>query len=405
MLLEFFEGEQTIYIFSVYKDRLAVTSFERTADYDRLFKRFSNSLIDIESFIETPVRVYNDFVKRSHQLYQALIAPVDLKGIQRIIIIPDGKLSYLPFEVLLTKPVAPIEEEQETMQANFKVLPYLLCSFSTNYNYSGRLWLERNLLSKQAVNNRILALAPKYSGMPMPTWRGKREVSLRKRLTDLPGAFDEVTHLKENYAGAFYSNYDANEAILKKEAANYGILHLAMHGLVNTKKPEFSGLALAEDQNQNEDNFLYAYEIEQLPIQTSLIVLSACETGIGQYQKGEGVVSIGRSFVYAGAPSLLMTLWNLNDQSGAFIIEKFYKNLNNGLEKDEAIRQAKLEYLKTYRQEFAHPFLWAPFIQVGSYESISIASKYAYWWLYLLGGGIGIFLMVLFLYKKNRKAV
>ncbi|MFK7796620.1 MAG: CHAT domain-containing protein [Aureispira sp.] len=403
MLLEFFEGDQDIYIFSVYEDRLEVTSFERTADYNRLFKHFSNSLIDVESFIERPVRVYNTFIKRSHQLYQALIAPVDLKGIQRIIIIPDGELSYLPFEVLLTDSVAPVVDEEEAMQANFKALPYLLRNFSTNYNYSGRLWLERNVLSKNAVNNRILALAPKYSGVAMPEWRGKREISLRKRLTDLPGAFDEVAHLKENYAGAFYSNYDANEAILKKEAANYGILHLAMHGLVNSKKPEFSGLALAEDKSRDEDNFLYAYEIEQLPIQTSLIVLSACETGIGQYQKGEGVVSIGRSFVYAGAPSLLMTLWNLNDQSGAFIIEKFYKNLNNGLEKDEAIRQAKLEYLKTYSQEFAHPFLWAPFIQVGSYESISIASKHDYWWMYLLGGSIGLFSILLLFYRKNTK--
>jgi CHAT domain-containing protein/tetratricopeptide (TPR) repeat protein len=402
MLLEFFEGNQTIYIFSVYKDRIEVASFERTADYNRLFTRFSNSLIDVESFIKNPVKVYNDFIKRSHQLYQALIAPVDLQGIQRIIIIPDGELSYLPFEVLLTKPITPVEDEQETMQANFKILPYLLRDFSTNYNYSGRLWLERNLLSKNAVNNRILALAPKYTGATMPEWRGKREVSLRKKLTDLPGAFDEVLHLKENYAGAFYSNYDANEAILKKEAANYGILHLAMHGLVNTKKPEFSGLALAEDQSQEEDNFLYAYEIEQLPIQTSLIVLSACETGIGQYQKGEGVVSIGRSFVYAGAPSLLMTLWNLNDQSGAFIIEEFYRNLNNGLEKDEAIRQAKLYYLKTYSQEFAHPFLWAAFIQVGSYESISIASKHQYWWFYIFIGAVLFFILLLF-YKKRTK--
>lgn len=403
MLLEFFEGDQDIYIFSVYKDRIEVASFEHTADYNRLFKRFSNSLIDIERFIENPVRVYNTFIKRSHQLYQALIAPVDLKGIQRIIIIPDGELSYLPFEVLLTDSVAPVVDEEESMQANFKILPYLLRNFSTNYNYSGRLWLERNLLSKNAINQRILALAPKYSGVALPEWRGKREISLRKRLTDLPGAFDEVAHLQENYAGAFYSNYDANEVILKKEAANYGILHLAMHGLVNSKKPEFSGLALAEDQSREEDNFLYAYEIEQLPIQTSLIVLSACETGIGQYQKGEGVVSIGRSFVYAGAPSLLMTLWNLNDQSGAFIIEKFYKNLNNGLEKDEAIRQAKLEYLKAYSQEFAHPFLWAPFIQVGSYESISIASKHDYWWVYLFGGCVVLFSILLLFYKKRTK--
>ncbi|MGH1339154.1 MAG: CHAT domain-containing protein [Aureispira sp.] len=403
MLLEFFEGDNDIYVFSVYNDRLEVASFKRDKTYKRLFKRFSNALIDVRDFVVHPVKVYNAFVIDAHKLYQYLIAPVDLEGIQRIIIIPDGELSYLPFEVLLSDTVQLIGKEEEVIKANFSKLPYLLHDFSTNYNYSGRLWLERNALSKKAVNNRILALAPKYSGVELPDWRGQREVDLRKKLADLPGAFDEVQHLKEHYAGKFYSGYEANEALLKKEAPNYGILHLAMHGLVNSKKPEFSGLALAEDKSKNEDNFLYAYEIEQLPIHASLIVLSACETGIGQYQRGEGVVSIGRSFVYAGAPSLLMTLWNLNDQSGAFIIEAFYKNLNAGLEKDEAIRQAKLHYLKTYPQEYAHPFLWAPFVQVGSYESISIASKSNNWWIYALLSTIGILTALVIFYISRRK--
>lgn len=402
MLLEFFEGDSSIYIFSVYSDRLEVVSFERDKKYRHLFERFSNSLIDIRKFVNHPVEVYNDFVTDAHALYQYLIAPIDVQGITRLIIIPDGELSYLPFEVLLSDTVTLIANEHHIIKANFSKLPYLLHDFSTNYNYSGRLWLERNALSKKAVNNRILALAPQYSGVELPDWRGQREVDLRKKLTDLPGAFDEVKHLEENYAGDFYSGYAANETLLKKEAANYGILHLAMHGLVNPKKPEFSGLALAEDNSKDEDNFLYAYEIEQLPIHTSLIVLSACETGIGQYQRGEGVVSIGRSFIYAGAPSLLMTLWNLNDQSGAVIIEEFYKNLNEGMEKDEAIRQAKLFFLETYPQEYAHPFLWAPFVQVGSYESISIAAK-SNWWPYILLGIVGLFSIILLIYSRRRK--
>ncbi len=404
MLLEYFEGDEHIYIFSVYQDRLEVASFERDEAYNRLFKRFSNSLINVRKFVREPVKVYNSFVTDAYQLYQYLLQPVDLKGIERLIIIPDGELSYLPFEVLLPTSVALIEKEEYVIQANFTKLPYLLHVFSTNYNYSGRLWLERNALSKKAVNDRILALAPKYSGVELPDWRGQREVNLRERLIDLPGAAEEVKQLEEHYAGAFYSGYAANEALLKKEAANYGILHLAMHGLVNSKNPEFSGLALAEDKSEQEDNFLYAYEIEQLPIQASLIVLSACETGIGQYQRGEGVVSIGRSFVYAGAPSLLMTLWNLNDQSGAFIVEEFYKNLNNGLEKDEAIRQAKQNYLKTFPQEYAHPFLWAAFVQVGSYESITIASKNSWGlWGYYLLGIVGVFSIILLLYKRSKK--
>jgi CHAT domain-containing protein len=253
------------------------------------------------------------------------------------------------------------------------------------------------------INGNILALAPSYAPIKTPPWRKKREVDLRETLIELPGAVDEVTKLKELYNGEFYVGLQANETVFKDCAPKYGILHLAMHGLVNQKDPEYSGLALTEDQSKDEDNFLYAYEIKQLGLHAGLVVLSACETGVGKYQRGEGVVSIGRGFMYAGAPSLLMTLWNLNDQSGAVIVEQFYKNLSEGMEKDEAIRQAKLFYLDNYPPEYTHPFMWAAFVQVGDYSSIQINHK-TNWNYYIIGAVVILLVLLLSIFKTRKKA-
>jgi CHAT domain-containing protein len=311
-------------------------------------------------------------------------------------------LGYLPFEVLIKEPVTLLKQGTD-IGADFSKLPYLIRDYKISYNYSGTLLMAQQAKKEHIINGNILALAPSYASAETPAWREKREVSLRKTLIELPGAVDEVTKLKELYNGQFYIGQQANETMFKDCAPKYGILHLAMHGLVDQKDPEYSGLALTEDQSKDEDNFLYAYEIKQLGLQAGLVVLSACETGVGKYQRGEGVVSIGRGFMYAGAPSLLMTLWSLNDQSGAAIVEQFYKNLSQGMEKDEAIRQAKLFYLDNYPAEYTHPFMWAAFVQVGDYSSIQINHK-TNWNYYIIGAVVGLLVLLLSIFKTRKKA-
>jgi CHAT domain-containing protein len=172
--------------------------------------------------------------------------------------------------------------------------------------------------------------------------------------------------------------------------------------LIDESEPEFSSLVFAEDGDAQEDNFLYAYEIKQSKLNASLVVLSACETGAGKYQRGEGVMSIGRGFMYAGVPSVVMTLWKLNDQSAAELIGNFYKNLANGMQKDKALQQAKLEYLEASNNNTAHPALWACFMQLGDYSGIKI-EKVNYFNYLILAGLLLAALGVLFFYLRKRK--
>lgn len=372
--IEYFEGKNNIYAFSIHKNGVHVKTIKKEANYQINFYNFQRALMNVKAFVAKPGVVYNKFIKESYYFYNKLVKDCVKQQSERLIIVPDGELGYLPFEVLLTHEVTPLKQGTDE-GADFSTLPYLIRKQKVSYNYSGTLLISQQANQQKIINGNILALAPSYIKKEIPAWRGKREVKLRENLIELPGAAKEVAKLRELYNGSFYIGSEANETVFKESAPKHGILHLAMHGLVNQKNPDFSGLAMTEDMKKQEDNFLYAYEIKQLGLNAGLVVLSACETGIGKYQRGEGVVSIGRGFMYAGAPALIMTLWSLNDQSGAVIIEQFYKNLSEGMEKDEAIRQAKLFYLDHYPDEYTHPFMWAAFVQVGDYSSISINNK------------------------------
>ncbi|MGH1339152.1 MAG: CHAT domain-containing protein [Aureispira sp.] len=400
LLVEYFQGQEQIYVFTISKKQAFVHHFQHNKIYDVQLASFQNLLIDTDRANRNINGTYRAFVKASHDLYQLLLANSLMPNKSRLILIPDGQLAYLPFEVLLSKDLVNVANAGQE-RVEFAALPYLLRDYTTNYNYSAQLFLQQRAQIQKNSACRILALAPSYSNKTAPNWRNPYERKLREHLEELPGAVRELQFLDKLFGGDFLYNKDANETNFKKKAPAYDILHLAVHGLVDNKKPELSGLALEENNSRLEDNILYAYEIKQLDLQAQLVVLSACETGIGKYQRGEGVMSIGRGFMYAGVPSLMTTLWSLNDQSTPFIMKAFYQNLQNGLPKDKALRHAKLHYLKHYNGVAAYPALWACFVQVGDYAPLKIKPNYQKWYY----GGVGILavLLIIFVFLKMRK--
>ena len=399
--IEYFEGKSKIYAFSITKDKASVQEMEQGKEYLDDIISFQETIAGMEAVNQNAVKAHNKFIGISQQFYTKLIQNCLINETSdRLIIIPDGQLGYLPFEVLLNQKVTPLNQKKQNV--NFASLPYLIKDYKISYNYSGTLLLSQRENKKGIPNGNILALAPSYTTAP-PTWRGKYEQRLRRNLTKLPGAKKEVQYLEDNFQGQFLKGKLASEENFKTEAEKYGILHLAMHGLLDNIKPELSGLAMEENDSRTEDNMLYAYEIKQLELNASLVVLSACETGIGKYQRGEGVLSVGRGFMYAGVPSLLMTMWSLNDFSSSIIVEQFYKNLGAGMEKDAAIRNAKLAYLDNYTGIAAHPALWACFVQVGDYSAITINKKGWPMYYYYALGGLLIVVVGLLGFRKARK--
>ena len=199
--------------------------------------------------------------------------------------------------------------------------------------------------------------------------------TLRNSLLPLNWSEKEVLDIADIVGGETYCRQNATEGLFKKKAAKAGILHIATHAIVNDVNPMFSKLIFAPDSNSSEDGYVNTYELYNMKLNAGLIVLSACNTGYGKLVRGEGVMSLARGCMYAGCPSIVMSLWAVDDQSTSLLMKNFYNNLVQGLNKDEALRRAKLEFLNSADEIKSNPFYWSGMIFIGDTKPLPIKQK------------------------------
>jgi CHAT domain-containing protein len=269
----------------------------------------------------------------------------------RLVIVPDDKLSYLPFDAFLASPA-------DTSKMDFRNLDYLVHHHAISYTYSATLlyyYFENNL----KYSNKIAAFAPDYSDEPLTSVKGN------DRFLPLPGAEAEASGVTELIEGDQFIKTKATKKNFIQNAGEYDILHLAMHTLLNDTLPLYSKIVFSADPNEQNERTLNTYEIYNLKLKSDMVVLSGCNTGSGKLQKGEGVMSLARAFFYAGCPSIIMTLWNVEDISSSVLMLEFYKNIKNGFTKDEALRRAKVMYLTQADPLKSHPHFWLGYVSIG----------------------------------------
>jgi CHAT domain-containing protein len=191
---------------------------------------------------------------------------------------------------------------------------------------------------------------------------------------------------------------DATKNAFLSAAPQMDILHLAIHGIGDTLSPVHSHLIFNHGTSE-EDSRLFAHALYNLPPNHwRLVVLSACETGVGKSLEGEGTFSIARGFAYAGAPSLVMSLWNVNDQATARIMDRFYRHLRKGRSASKALQQAKIDFLDEQNPETFRPFFWAGLVATGD-ESALIKPDRT--WYYFLTFTLALIFLYLFLHRKG----
>jgi len=369
VLLEYWLGTQQSYVFVVTHDEAVALPLPRERDLSARIERFRDAIVR--------ALPPSTFAAEAYSLYQELVAPA-LEIAPRateLIVVPDGRLNLVPFEALVTEPPTP--------GSGFDEFAYLIREMETSYAPSATVLANLGSSSRDKQRNdgggpSFVAFAdpdagPSMPACPVPTEdSASGENSLASGGPELPrlrGGRQEVRRIARRYgrSARVYVGGEATEqrVVSDPEVATARRLHFAVHGIVCESRPERSGLMLALDESAAEDGVLEMNEIFDLRLAADLVVLSACDTGVGRLVRGEGVVGLSRAFFYAGVPSLVVSLWPVADQSTASLMTSFYAELDRGEDKAEALRRAKLGFLDGGGSKSA-PLYWAPFILVGS---------------------------------------
>lgn len=373
--LRYFWGKKRLYLFALDGYTLEYAAYdldEISPLLDGVLDHLRNGARVAESGYQTAT--FHAFADTARQLYQVLLGPWSQRALpQSLRIVPDGALAYLPFEILLADEVSP------QLKVNYATLPYLFRRCGLYYAYTA---VPLATPSRSSARNRYLGIAPRYQGMASSC--AQRDLDL-SYLAPLRGNIPEVKQVAQLFHGTAWIGDQATEGRFKALATRAQVLHLSTHTVFDDRNPMYSGLLLNWDQPQypygdstQEDGILYAYELYGLQLQTELAVLSACQTGSGVYQRGEGVASLARAFHYAGCPSVVMSLWPVDDLATKDLMIEFFSALQAGLAKDEALRQARDSFLASQPKQ--HPHYWAGFVLMGNQNPLDHAPSWG-WWL------------------------
>jgi|GEM_PF-3825418 len=326
-----------------------------------------------------------DYINTGKALYQTLIVPVkkNLQNGTSLLIIPDENLGLFPFSALISN------------VARDSTPHYLMEEYSIGYlNSLQSLFLKKNNNS-QWGKNIFLGLSPEFP-LTVDLVSGLRNYD--ELFTPLKDNQEEVSTILSMTRGKILTNKEATKERLLKTMDRYKILHLATHARVDADNGLFSYLVLKGDSINNgvqANEFVYFEDITNNKLKTEMVVLSACETGFGNKRYIEGVLSLSRAFLIAGAKSTVSTLWQIEDQSSMKIMVDFYKNLSKNQTKDEALRNAQLNYLK--QNHGAPPYYWAAFIPTGDMSPVDLSRGFQ-WWKIILAGGLCLGIL-LWLYR------
>ncbi len=365
LLIEFFEGTNYIYSFSISKNNsISIKRIEKTTEFKDEISRFLALFSDVRgAAIQNNIQEYTIL---AFSLFNKLF---DAELHTNTIIIPDGLFSFIPFDALLT---------EETSITNFEKLPYLIHKTTISYSYSASiLWSDSKVIDTR--KNKLIGFFPVFKNN-------------HRNLAELGYTVQEATSIKNEIDGNFLIGEAASKKSFNLLKDDFSILHLSTHA---TAGDLYTPPAI-EFFNET----LYLPEIYGYNLNYNLVVLSACETGIGTLSKGEGVLSLARGFSYAGVKNLIVSLWKVNDKSTENLMASFYKNYKKTGSKSKALYHSKLNYLEdtSISAIKKSPYYWASFSYFGEITTLKNQNN-SYWWLFIIISG----LLVGFIFFKNSR--
>jgi CHAT domain-containing protein len=307
----------------------------------------------------TDIRSAKPTIQRAKQLYSMLLRPVlrSPDQFRHLTIVADGKLHLLPFESLVDSKGQFVLQSHTVSVAPSATVYYLLSTAQT---------ADRGQLPFLGLGGvpygREISHGQQVFPQAASTSGGAWNYAL-SGLKPLPGAADEVESIAGimgNRSITLIGPRATKAAFLSQRLPAFRILHFAVHALSDATFPDRSSLVLGRDPNSGMDGLLQERDIRHLNLNAELVVLSACDTNLGRLQEQEGMVNLVRAFFYAGARTVVASLWKVGDDSTANLMKRFYGYLARGDGKGSALRRAKLDIIRQYGKD-ASPYFWAGF--------------------------------------------
>jgi CHAT domain-containing protein/tetratricopeptide (TPR) repeat protein len=412
VLLEYSLGSDSSYLFAVTQSGLSLFKLSPKAEVNKLATDFRAQLIppklqrrlvgiDVAEdqrglgLAQGPAENVEAFAAASNALYRAVIEPAaGLIGEKRLLIVADGALNYVPFEALVkTREGADyaslnylIKSNEIVYAPSASVIAAIRGSSPTLREGSGILVIADPIfnaddarlkgirVAQTSGESRGLGLALESAVKDVAGSADVPSASSGFRLTRLLGTRAEAEEIANiaRTGGAkpeVWIDLGANEENMKThDVTNFRVVHIATHGLLNVERPQFTGVVLSLVGNTTADGFLRTDEIFNLRMGAPLVMLSACETGLGKEKRGEGVIGLTRAFMYAGAPTVGVSLWSVADKSTAELMTDFYRRYLGSTRTPAAgaMREAQLAMIAG--KKHSAPFYWAPFVLVGEWR-------------------------------------
>lgn len=371
-LINYYTADSAIYCLVINKTTFQLEKINTDSIFYKTFRSFTDAVYHYEEG-----KRYEGYTA-SAELYKKLISPIKkvAGSSDNWVIIPDGKLYYLPFEAL-------VEHEKKR--------DYLMLSKIISYHYSfGLLFGSKTHHYSSPVDKGAVGFAP-YSR--------KDEKTVSSGLAELPLSGQELKELTAN----IFAGEDASKKQFLAQMARYPVIHLATHA--STGKDSSSNWIQFYPADSLELNHkLFVHEIYNLDLhQAELVVLSACETGGGVSASGEGLLSLSRAFIYAGADGIISTLWKTEDRVTSFLMQRMHVHLKQKVSPEKALQLAKKELLtdKTLGAQYKTPDYWANFIYVGKLHPKPV---HIHWWIWLISGLTLIGMSSFFIWPKKKKS-
>ncbi|MDH4271334.1 MAG: CHAT domain-containing protein [Candidatus Aminicenantes bacterium] len=380
-------GKDQSFCFAVTKHHIQAFSLPGRAAIQQQVAEYRKAISDRDN---------QDF-RLGHTLYKELIEPglVDISSIRRLIIVPDDILHLLPFETLVSSPENPGR--------------WLVQDYEVAYtpSLSSLRYLEKRKTGGPKPAYDLLALGDPYYG---PNEESSHRANPEGFFSGEPVSFERLRYAgREVQNAAALFRPDRETVFLRREASekklkstdllDYKIIHFASHGLIDDQRPARSAIILAIDDDPAEDGLLQMREIFNLKMRADLVALSACQTGLGQSIRGEGIEGLSRAFFYAGASSVLMSLWAVNDEATSQLMERFYYHLLDSETLTGALHETKQEMIAS--DILSHPYYWAGFVLSGRADRRLFTGGFP---LAILAIVFGTLVIIFLVFRLGRRA-